>query len=198
MAVPVAAPNVRVGRQGATLFSGGQSNSQHACLNTGMSNNTRLNPGSLGDLIATEDIAGVKIPVSKIVLGNAGENDGDVSQDNPLPVANPPVSSIYISNVGGSSFNTIYAGPGFLWGWQIQNTTTASVYVQVFDSLAPTVGTTTPAMSLWLPPSGGIDAFGVSPFYFATGITVSCTTTPTGSTAPASAINLNFFYNPGA
>lgn len=50
-----------------------------------MSDNTRLNTGIGGDLIRTEDIAGSKIPTSKLVLGNKDVDDGDVSASNPLP-----------------------------------------------------------------------------------------------------------------
>ena len=51
-----------------------------------MADNTTINPGSGGDLIATDEIAGIKYPRSKITLGADGQNDGDVSSSNPLPV----------------------------------------------------------------------------------------------------------------
>lgn len=51
-----------------------------------MADNTTLNTGSGGDTLATDDIAGVKYPRSKIVIGADGANDGDVSSANPLPV----------------------------------------------------------------------------------------------------------------
>ena len=51
-----------------------------------MADNTLLNPGTGGDTIATEDIGGVKVPVTKIVIGAHGVNDGPVTSDNPLPV----------------------------------------------------------------------------------------------------------------
>lgn len=51
-----------------------------------MADNTTLNPGVGGDGIRTEQIGLVKYPVSKIVLGAAGVDDGDVSAANPLPV----------------------------------------------------------------------------------------------------------------
>jgi hypothetical protein len=49
-----------------------------------MSDNTRLNPGLGGDLIATKDTGTAKIPRSLLV--NA-DNDNDVGSSNPLPVA---------------------------------------------------------------------------------------------------------------
>lgn len=51
-----------------------------------MSDNTILNTGSGGDLIASDDIGGVKFQRNKLVHGADGTNDGDVSRNNPLPV----------------------------------------------------------------------------------------------------------------
>jgi hypothetical protein len=44
------------------------------------------NTGSGTDVLATDEIAGVHFPRSKITLGADGVNDGDVSAANPLPV----------------------------------------------------------------------------------------------------------------
>jgi len=51
-----------------------------------MADNVELDPGSGGATIAADDVGGVLIPRSKIVLGADGSNDGDVSAANPLPV----------------------------------------------------------------------------------------------------------------
>lgn len=48
--------------------------------------NTTLNAGTGGDVIATDDIAGVKYQRVKIVQGADGVNDGDISSSNPLPI----------------------------------------------------------------------------------------------------------------
>jgi len=51
-----------------------------------MSNNTQLNTNTTsGDIIATEDISGVKIQRNKMVIGAYGVDDGDVSSSNPMP-----------------------------------------------------------------------------------------------------------------
>ena len=54
-----------------------------------MSDNTRIQlPSDPGDIIATEDIGGgVKIPRSKLTLGDHGVDDGDISAGNPMPVS---------------------------------------------------------------------------------------------------------------
>jgi len=50
-----------------------------------MADNTTLNPGTLGDVIATDDIGGVKFQRVKLVHGADGTNDGDVADTNALP-----------------------------------------------------------------------------------------------------------------
>lgn len=51
-----------------------------------MADNTTLNTGSGGDVIASDDISGVKYQRIKIVHGNDGFSFGDVSSTNPFPV----------------------------------------------------------------------------------------------------------------
>lgn len=51
-----------------------------------MADNTTLNTGTGGDVIASDDIAGVKFQRVKLVHGADGVNDGDVADGNPLPV----------------------------------------------------------------------------------------------------------------
>jgi hypothetical protein len=51
-----------------------------------MADNVTLDAGSGGDTVAADDIGGVKFPRSKIVIGDDGTNDGDVSSSNPMPV----------------------------------------------------------------------------------------------------------------
>jgi hypothetical protein len=50
-----------------------------------MADNTTLNSGSGGDVIASDDIGGIKYQRVKIVEGANGTNDGDVAAGNPLP-----------------------------------------------------------------------------------------------------------------
>ena len=52
-----------------------------------MADNTQLPiPQTLGDLIATDEIGGIKFQRIKIITGADGVNDGDVSASNPLPI----------------------------------------------------------------------------------------------------------------
>lgn len=51
-----------------------------------MADNTTLNTGSGGDVIASDDISAVKYQRIKLVHGIDGTNDGDVARTNPFPV----------------------------------------------------------------------------------------------------------------
>lgn len=51
-----------------------------------MADNTTLNTGTGGDVIGSDDIAGVKFQRVKLIHGVDGTNDGDVAATNPLPV----------------------------------------------------------------------------------------------------------------
>lgn len=52
-----------------------------------MADNTELNPGTGGDIAATDDIDGIKYQRVKLTLGADGVNDGDLSAANPMPVS---------------------------------------------------------------------------------------------------------------
>lgn len=86
-----------------------------------MADNTTLNTGTGGDVIATDDISGVKFQRVKLVLGADGVNDGDVASGNPIPVsgtfwqATQPVSGTVTANAGTGTFTvsgTVTANAG--------------------------------------------------------------------------------------
>lgn len=54
-----------------------------------MSDNTQLNPGVGGDIAAADDIGGVKYQRVKLVLGDDGVAEGDVSSNRAMPVSGP-------------------------------------------------------------------------------------------------------------
>jgi len=58
--------------------------------------NFEANAGSGGDTFGADDIAGIKYPRSKIIIGADGANDGDVSAANPLPVT----GTVAVTNAG--------------------------------------------------------------------------------------------------
>ena len=82
---------------------------------------------------------------------------------------------------------------------QCGNTNTSEEYVQVFDVATAggvTLGTTTPTLSIPVAASntGGL-AISTIGIQFANGIQVAATTTATGSSAPATALDCNAAYN---
>ena len=50
-----------------------------------MADGTTINIGTGGDVVATDDIAGVKYQRVKLIHGTDGVNDGDASASNPFP-----------------------------------------------------------------------------------------------------------------
>jgi hypothetical protein len=78
-----------------------------------MADNTTLNTGTGGDVIATDDISGVKYQRVKLVIGADGVNDGDVSSSNALPVSDNgsslTVDGTVTANAGTGSFTVAQA-----------------------------------------------------------------------------------------
>lgn len=61
-----------------------------------MADNTTLNPGIGGDVIASDDIGGVKFQRIKLIYGPDNTNSGDVDISNPLPVFPVDTARTYI------------------------------------------------------------------------------------------------------
>jgi len=133
---------------------------------------------------------GIAVPPSAVYLGvNVGGNLTGVSALTPkiLNALSTTVTAIKSSAAG-------QLGAVYCW-----NPNSSVAYIQIFDVAtagAVTLGTTAPKLSLGIPPtnSGGftLSAIGVS---FTTGIQVAATTTATGSTAPATALDCNAAFN---
>jgi hypothetical protein len=79
-----------------------------------MADNTTLNTGTGGDVIATDDISGVKYQRVKIVLGADGVNGGDVSSSNAMPISDNGSSITVDGSVTVSGTVTANAGTGTL------------------------------------------------------------------------------------
>jgi len=70
-----------------------------------MADNFTANAGSGGDTFAADEIAAVKYPRSKIVIGADGVNDGDVSASNPLPVTGTVTTTGTVTANQGGTWN---------------------------------------------------------------------------------------------
>lgn len=77
-----------------------------------MADNVTLDPGSGGDVIATDDIGGVEFQRIKLIHGVDGVNDGDVANTNPLPVREANAISTDNSTTTPLGISGNYTGTG--------------------------------------------------------------------------------------
>lgn len=101
-----------------------------------MTDNTRINPANAndgGDVIATDDIGGVKYQRVKLIHGADGANDGDISTANPLPVEFPADS------LSRDSFSRLRVStPNYLFDAQL----TYDLQPLVFEAVTAETGAT--------------------------------------------------------
>ncbi|KKK49847.1 hypothetical protein LCGC14_3130920, partial [marine sediment metagenome] len=97
-----------------------------------MADNTQLNPGAAGDVIASDDIGGIKFPRGKITIGNDNVNDGDVSATNPLPVTQGTISHAAptFATVGATT-GVVLAANASRKGAIFVNDSTAIIYLGI-------------------------------------------------------------------
>lgn len=133
-----------------------------------MADNTTLNAGSGGDVIATDDIAGVKHQLVKVEYG-AADSATPVSPTNPLPVtATGGASYINLSASG-----QVKASAGTLVGVFVASSSSGTIKLWDNTSAATTVlvNTFSASAATWYP----------LPFKFGTGCyatlggTIDCT-----------------------
>lgn len=104
-----------------------------------MADNTTLNAATVpgGDLIADEDIGGVKHQLVKLEFGDAGSAT-KVSATNPLPVVDPSVAAVESSVAGSaSSVSILGANVARKKGTTIRNDSSAALYLS-FGNVATT------------------------------------------------------------
>jgi len=133
-----------------------------------MADNTRLNPGDGGDLIATDEIAGVKHQLVKVEYGGA-DSATQVSPTNPLPVtATGGASYANITSTG-----SVKGSAGTLVGVFVASSSSGTIKLWDNTSAATTILVNTFSVSAgtWYP----------LPFKFGTGLfatiggTLDCT-----------------------
>lgn len=95
-----------------------------------MADNTVLNPGAGGDVIATDDIGGVKHELVKVEYGVDGTAT-QVSETNPLPVKEYSGSSAVTSVADSASSVTILAANTSRRGATIYNDSTEILYLKL-------------------------------------------------------------------
>lgn len=98
---------------------------------------------------------------------------------------------------GDNTAQALKASAGTLYKLNIYNSNSSEAYIQLFNTAAGsvTVGTTTPVYVARIPANGQlIEDFGGAGLGFSTAITYACTTTSTGSGAPATGLEVSGVY----
>ena len=90
-----------------------------------------------------------------------------------------------------ASVSTIKGSAGQLTMLDAKNENVLGSWIQIFDHASPTVGTTVPTLSFWVPPGGGVDKMFQIPVEFQNAIKYACTTTKDGSVAPVTGLIIN-------
>lgn len=156
-----------------------------------MADNTTINVGTGGDVIADDDIGGVKFQRVKIALGADGVNDGDVASGNPLPVSNngtfavqatcldtPDATSTYAptnaTSVAYEASRVVKGSAGVLFSATGYNSRTSGQFIQFHNATALPADTAVPVLLFNVPASCNfsLDFGGKFGRYFSTGIVI--------------------------
>lgn len=130
-----------------------------------MADNTTLNSGAGGDVIASDDISSVKYQRIKLIHGADGTNDGDVARTNPLPVGTyfSTRSDTYTTTANGtqvdvsvkpcSKFSLQVKGTGAAataWNIILEGSLDGTNYTQIIQhSSANALGADTDGATVW-------------------------------------------------
>lgn len=94
-----------------------------------MADNTTINEMSGGDVIATDDIGGVKFQRIKVGFGVDGSY-GDAARTNPLPVDQAPAGAVSTSSVAASVTSvSLKAANSNRKGLIVRNDSSATLYL---------------------------------------------------------------------
>jgi hypothetical protein len=157
------------------------------------------------------DGSAVTQPVSGTVTANAGtgpfpvsDNSGSLTVD--APVGTPLFATVTPSTTGGWSKITalaqtttkkaVKASAGTFGGYYVYNPNASVAYIQVFDvaSASVTLGTTAPDLVFGIPASSAANLEITNGVNMGTAITLACTTTATGSTAPSTGLDITALF----
>jgi hypothetical protein len=140
-------------------------------------------------------------------LTNALKVDGSaVTQPVSAAVGSPAFATVTPSTTGGWSKITalaqtttkkaVKASAGTFGGYYVYNPNASVAYIQVFDlaSASVTVGTTAPDLVFGIPASSAANLEITNGVNMANAITLVCTTTATGSTAPGTGLDITALF----
>ena len=110
-----------------------------------------------------------------------------------IPVTYPLLTPFFDSSVT-STAEIMVGVTAVLYYLEVQNPNAVDAWLQLFDAASPTVGTTTPTLSVFVPALGATDKFWPGGIRFRVAIRYAATTTSTGNTAPSSNLVVNGGY----
>lgn len=114
------------------------------------------------------------------------------------PATSGGLSSTHLVSAASTNATNVKASSGQIYGWSIQNTSSSARYVKIFNKASsPTVGTDTPVLNLYIPPTSGNNFSNDTGIAFSTGIGFAITSGPTDTDSgavAASDVLLNIFY----
>lgn len=94
-----------------------------------------------------------------------------------------------------NTYQTVKASAGTLYGYYLHNPHSLDTFVQIYDHASPSVGTTSPKLSIGVPAEGAANLEIWGGISFATAITIAGTASATGgSSAGGGGLNTNIFY----
>src|SRR6187402_74336 len=110
-----------------------------------MADNVTTNAGSGGDVVAADDISGVKYQRIKLIHGADGTNDGDVASANPLPVEDAQLSDVATQTTLSAINTKIPASPATAGNQTTANSSLTSIdgHVDGIEGLLGTIDTDT-------------------------------------------------------
>jgi hypothetical protein len=93
---------------------------------------------SSGEFSASDDIAGVKVPRVKLMLGADGVNDGDASAVNPVPTRTSPGTGVNRSGtiIAGGTAQSLMSASSTRRGVVIRNNSAGSLWVNEIGGTA--------------------------------------------------------------
>jgi hypothetical protein len=129
-----------------------------------------------------------------------------VTQPVSAAVGSPAFATVTPSTTGGWSKITalaqtttkkvVKASPGTFGGYYAYNPNASVAYIQVFDaaSASVTLGSTAPDLVFAIPPTSAANLEITNGVNMANAMTLACTTTATGSTAPSTGLDLTLLF----
>lgn len=150
--------------------------------------------GANGGLKIEGVASGTVVPVSD--GGGSLTVDGTVAVSGTMPIDFATGLTPYSNTALSNTKQQVKASAGKLYGWMVHNPSAATAYIQVWDvaSGSITVGTTPPTYTIPLPAGASANVMSERGVSHATAINIAATTTPTGSTAPGTALVVSLFY----